>query len=195
MGLYQKLKSRKLAGEKPNLDSLTSAELKKMFIEELKSDSLIADLFDVKKSKITYLRRKHGITIRNSIVEKFLDSDSDMAQKFNEDMKKEILTSENISKISIALTHFAFRNGPIEDMHADMTKNITDKDMEILNKYMVNRIAYIFTLIKEENWTEFNYLIDQLAMMFGQHWDEAIPDDGGNSEAFKKFVKNIGDFL
>ncbi|MFB6468851.1 hypothetical protein ACE38V_19015 [Cytobacillus sp. Hz8] len=90
-----------------------------------------------------------------------------------------MLTDDNITKIAKAITHFIFRNGPIEDMHADVNKNITDKDMKILNKYMVNRLAYIIILIKENRWFELNFLVNQFDFLFGQNWDNAKPDDGG----------------
>lgn len=52
-----------------------------------------------------------------------------------------------IHKLSVTTAHYAYRNGPIEDMHADKNKNIYDKDMKILNKLIVNRLATIFRFI------------------------------------------------
>lgn len=167
MELYKRFKNKKDAGKKMKLDDLSPEELKILFIEESKTDRMIADLFEVVPSKITYLRRKHGITLRNSAIEDFFNPQSDISKNFNSEMKKVTLTSENITKISKALTHFAFRNGPIEDMHADSTKHITDRDMMTLNKYMVNRLAYVFKLLNEDKWAEFNFLVEQMDFMFG----------------------------
>lgn len=89
------------------------------------------------------------------------------------------------------MAHFAFRNGPIEDMHANASKNITNEDMKKLNKYMVNRVAYIFTLIIEDRWMEFNFLVEYMNLMFGHHWDEAIQDDGGMGELFEKEINKF----
>jgi hypothetical protein len=113
-----------------------------LFIEENISDGRIAELFNVKPSKITYMRRKHGITFRNSIVDEIINT---IPTDVNEKSKEERFIVGNITKIAKAITHFSFRNGPIEDMHADRNKNITDEDMKVLNKYMVNRLAYIFS--------------------------------------------------
>ncbi|SLL37275.1 Uncharacterised protein [Mycobacteroides abscessus subsp. abscessus] len=111
--------------------------------------------------------------------------------ELNADIKEVMISNENITKISKAVVHFAFRNGPIEDMHADVKKNITDEVMKKLNKYMVNRIAYIFTLILEDRWLEFNFLVEQLDFMFGKHWDEAILDDGGMRELFENEINKF----
>ena len=41
--------------------------------------------------------------------------------------------------LSKGITQFAFRSGPVEKMHAN--NKLTQKDMEILNKFMTNQIA------------------------------------------------------
>lgn len=193
MKLYEMFIKSKEAGGSLNFENLTKEELKTLFIDESVSDARIASLFEVKPSRVTYLRRKYGITIKNSLIDQFLSPQSDIAEKYNKEMKGITLTKENINKISKALTHFAFRNGPIEDMHADPEKNITDEDMKKLNKYMVNRLAYVFTLIIEEKWGELNFLVEQTDLMFGGEWDNAIPDDGGNNELFIKFIEQLMD--
>lgn len=50
-----------------------------------------------------------------------------------------------IHKLSVATTHYAFRNGPVENMHAQ--GKLSEDNMMKLNKFIVNRLAYIFTLI------------------------------------------------
>ena len=47
--------------------------------------------------------------------------------------------------LSKAITQFAFRSGPVENMHA--RNKLTQKNMKALNKYMVNRIAGLLTTI------------------------------------------------
>lgn len=182
MRLYDKFSNRKKLGENIDLDELTPEKLRILFIEEGISDGRIAELFDVKPSKITYLRRKNEITIRNSIVDEFINN---IPKEIDEKSKEELFNDGNITKIAKAITHFSFRNGPIENMHADRNKNITDQDMKVLNKYMVNRLAYIFSLMIEDRWFEFNFLINSMDKMFGHGWDEADPDDGGMGELLK----------
>jgi len=40
------------------------------------------------------------------------------------------------------------------------------------------RVFYIFTLIIEERWIEFDFLIRETDKWFGHDWDKAEPDDG-----------------
>ena len=57
------------------------------------------------------------------------------------------LDFETIDMISKAITQFAFRSGPVENMH--VRNKLTQKDMRALNKYMVNRIAGLLTTISK----------------------------------------------
>ncbi|WP_025025593.1 hypothetical protein [Caldalkalibacillus mannanilyticus] len=189
MGVFEEHKARKASGETLLLDELTPDELKAMFIDEQKSDYLISQLFEVKESKITYRRKKFGITIRNSILDEYLLVKSEKAREMNKEYKQQLLQEENITMISKAITHFAFRNGPVEEMHADPNSQLSDADMKTLNKFMVNRMAYIFKLIVEERWIEFDYLIRSTDMMYGHNWDDAEPDDGGLRKLIEMILK------
>lgn len=56
------------------------------------------------------------------------------------------LGGENYTRnLSISLTHLCFRNGPVEDMHAD--GKLDDSDMMLLNKYMVDHLGFFFLLL------------------------------------------------
>ncbi len=63
MKLYELFRKRKQEGELITLEELSANDLEILFINESKSDNMITSLFEVKSSKITYLRRKFGITI------------------------------------------------------------------------------------------------------------------------------------
>ena len=56
----------------------------------------------------------------------------------------ETLQQFSIGTIAKAIVLDAFRNGPIEDMHAD--GKLSDDDMKTLNKHMVNKIARILEM-------------------------------------------------
>ena len=99
-------------------------------------------------------------------------------KKLNAQIKKTVISTLDIDTIAKAVTHFAFRNGPIEDMHADNNKNLTDQDMKVLNKFVHNRLAYVFELIMQERWAEFAFLVES-QKYFGSSWDKSEPDDGG----------------
>lgn len=189
MELYEELKTKKKAGMSLNIDELTPEILWKLFIEEKKSDYLISQLFDVKESKISYRRKKHGVTIRNSILDDFLLAKTEETMKINEKYRDKLLVDENLTMISKAITHFAFRNGPIEDMHASPNNQLSQEDMKILNKFMVNKIAYVFKLIIENRWIELDFLIKHTDMMYGHDWDNAEPDDGDNRKIIEMMMK------
>jgi hypothetical protein len=190
MSLYEKLNDRKKSGEKLKFDDLSDKEFKQLYIDEKKSDSILAELFDEKKSKITYRRKKLGITMRNILFDELLLGKSVKAKEMNSRVKDHIFNIENLNIIAKAITHFAFRNGPIEDMHADPKKQLLDNDMKILNKFMVNRLAYVFKLIIEERWFEFNLFVIHTDLMYGHDWDEAEPDDGGTIKLMEKMIKD-----
>lgn len=69
-------------------------------------------------------------------------------------------------------------------MHANPDKQLTDDDMKILNKFVHNRLTYVFDLIFNERWAEFACLIDA-QKFYGSQWDKAEPDDGGMKEFMK----------
>ncbi|GIO31788.1 MULTISPECIES: hypothetical protein [Paenibacillus] len=189
MGLYEELKTKKEAGMSLNIEELTPEILRRLFIEEEKSDYLNSQLYDVKESKISYRRKKHGITIRNSILDDFLLAKTEEAMKINERYRDKLLVDENLTMISKAITHFAFRNGPIEDMHASPNNQLSQEDMKTLNKFMVNNIAYVFKLIIENRWIELDFLIKHTDMMYGHDWDNAEPDDGDNRKIIEMMIK------
>ena len=69
-----------------------------------------------------------------------------------------MLNKDNIDTISIALTHYLFRNGPVEDMHSE--GKLSQEDMKTLNKFMVNRIAGLLQIINKEEWLKIELLLD-----------------------------------
>lgn len=80
--------------------------------------------------------------------------------------------NDSIHRISNMITHFAFRNGPIEKLHGNGL--INDEEMYELNKYMMNKIATIIHLLKEDKHKELITMVFSYDM-FGTNWDEAIP--------------------
>lgn len=63
MGVYEDLATAKANGNVLTLKDLSLEDLRSMFVDEHILDSMIAELYDVPKSRISYLRRKHGITL------------------------------------------------------------------------------------------------------------------------------------
>lgn len=50
-----------------------------------------------------------------------------------------------IHNLSVATTHLIYRNGPVENMHAD--GKLTDQAMKNINKFMVNRLGGVFSIL------------------------------------------------
>lgn len=122
-------------------DRVTEEELKHLYYEEGKTDREIAERFGVSMGKVVYKRRKYGISIKNMIYQQFMDENPELFAQLNENSRERLLRRENIDAISKAVTHYAFRNGPVEDMHAN--GQLSQQDMKTLNKYMVNRIRAV----------------------------------------------------
>ena len=57
------------------------------------------------------------------------------------------LDFETIDMLSKGITQFAFRSGPVEEMHA--RGKLTQKDVKTLNKFMANHIAGLLTTISK----------------------------------------------
>lgn len=79
-----------------------------------------------------------------------------------------------IRNMAIALTLFCFRNGPVEDMHAD--GKLSDSDMKILNKSIVNRVALVLRLLNLED-SEYLHLLLGANFGAGMNWDDPEIDE------------------
>lgn len=152
---------------------ITKSTLKDLYYEQNLSDNNIAELYGVSKSQVQYKRNKFGITFKNKIFDDFVSLNGDLFKCLNTDSKTRLLKPDNIDGIAKALTHYVFRNGPVEDMHAD--GKLTQEDMKVLNKYMVNRLAGILTAVHEGRWLQLELLYSFL-QNYGIDWDKAEPD-------------------
>jgi hypothetical protein len=83
------------------------------------------------------------------------------------------LDFETIDMLSKAITQFAFRSGPVEDMHA--RNKLTQNDMKALNKYMVNRIAGLLTTISKGDIANILKVLT-FYVSLSSHWDSCKPD-------------------
>lgn len=108
--------------------------------------------------------------------ERILTQVSDRLGVSRDDFLEEMLQSDEFrNKLSIAITHFAFRNGPIEGMHSDPNKNITNEDMKTLNKYMVDSIDAVLKMLSEDRF--FTMLFFALTSeVYGNNWDKPNPE-------------------
>lgn len=103
----------------------------------------------------------------------FMKQQGELFDNLNLDSKKRLLKKENIDKISKAITQFIFINGPIKDIYSE--EKISQNDMKILNKFMVNRIAGLLTAIGDNSWLKLELLLHYYKI-YGSDCDEAEPD-------------------
>lgn len=97
----------------------------------------------------------------------------------NKDLKtfqricKIYLTDNVIELVSKALAEYAFRSGPIEDIHCDDYggSRITQEEMKQLNKYMVNKIASLLKALSEGMCDEVACLLSWNGML-ASDWDK-----------------------
>ncbi len=171
--LYEKLVERKNKGEKLVWNDIKKEELEELF--EKRSDNMIAELYGVTTSQVKTKRKKWDIKLINYTIKNFLNEDSNkiLFENLKQGSKERLLKEDNIDIISIALTHYLFRNGPIEDMHSD--GKLSQEDMKILNKFMVNRIAGLLKTINNGEWLKLELLLNCYSL-FGKDWDKPIPD-------------------
>ena len=83
------------------------------------------------------------------------------------------LDFETIDMLSKGITQYAFRSGPVEDMHA--RNKLTQKDMKALNKFMVNRIAGLLTAISKGDIANALKVLTFYASL-SSDWDTCKPD-------------------
>ncbi len=182
--LYEELVERKNRGEKLEWDNITREELEELF--DKRSDNMIAELYGVSKSKVTTKRNKWDIKLINYAMRDFLNQGDNkkLFESLNKDSKERVLKEDNIDIISIALTHYLFRNGPVEDMHSN--GQLSQEDMKTLNKFMVNRIAGLLKTMNNGEWIKIELLLNYYKL-FGSEWDKPIPDTDEIDMRFSKF--------
>ena len=151
---------------------------------------MIADLYDVDANKVRYKRSKWDISIYSSeyFYKLFKDDNQDVFDMLDKESFDILKNKDNIDWISIALTHYLFRNGPVEDMHAD--GKLSQDDMKILNKYMVNRIAGLLKLANDNEWLKIRLMLSYFKL-FGQDWDKPEYDTEDIEQIYNSNIKAL----
>ena len=83
------------------------------------------------------------------------------------------LDFETIDMLSKAVTQFAFRSGPVEEMHSN--NQLSQKDMKKLNEYMTNRIAGLLTVLSNGDFDNVVKVLSFYATL-SSDWDKVEPD-------------------
>lgn len=196
---YEQLLDFKRNGKILDWNSITKEQLEKLFIYDEISNQRIADLYDVDYETVRRKRRKWDITIYSStyisrkLYDGFIGENKELFDILNTNSKDRLFKEENFDKIAKALTHYLFRNGPVENMHAN--HQLSQEDMKTLNKYMVNRIAGLLKLAYKGEWLKIELMLDFLKF-YGTDWDKAEYDTKEIDLIFesstKEFLKTQG---
>ncbi len=167
---YQELEEMKKNGIVLNWEEISKEQLEKLFIEGHVPNGLIADLYGVSKDQVRSKRRKWNISQKSAkyIYARYTEENSSLFAMLNDSSRERLWQEENIDFIAKALTHYVFRNGPVENMHS-MGK-LEESDMKTLNKYMVNKIAGLLKLAMDGEWLKIELLCNALRY-FGTDWD------------------------
>lgn len=181
--LYEELLKMKQMGISLNWDEISKEQLESLFIDEGILNNDIASLYDVTPEKVRYKRRKWNITIYSPkySYQDIMRENSELFLILNEDSKERLKGKENIDWIAKALTHYIFRNGPVEDMHAN--NQLSQQDMKTLNKFMVNKIAGLLSLINDGEWLKIEMLLAFMSN-YGKTWDKAEIDTSDIDKIF-----------
>lgn len=81
------------------------------------------------------------------------------------------MNAKQINDLSRALTHYIFRSGAVEDMHA--AGKLSQGDMKALNKDIHNRIAGLIVALKGGRIGDVQKLLS-LYSLYGSDWDECV---------------------
>lgn len=190
---YQELLKQIESGIHLNFDDITKEQLERLFYDDGITNGQIALLYNVPNERVRTKRRKWDIHNYNPkyIYKRYENKNSSLFKILNEHAKENLQGVVNIDWISKALTHYLFRNGPVEKMHAN--HQLSENDMKTLNKYMVNRIAGLLKLVHDNEWLKIELMLHRLKN-YGIEWDEVEFDTKDidlifKTEMDKEFMK------
>lgn len=155
---YTELKQLKEAGKTLDWKTISKEQLYQLAMIDELIDSQIADLYGVTNSQVKSKRYKFDLKHNYYSLES---------------IQRIFLNEQCIDMFSKAITEYAFRSGPIEDMHAN--NQLSQEDMMALNKYMVNKIAGLLLMLSKSEWDKINKTLG-FYLSLASGWDKAEPD-------------------
>lgn len=92
------------------------------------------------------------------------------------------IPKEYIAQIAKASTYFTFKNGPVKELVKD--KKISEEDLKMIQKYMDDHLAYLYTvLLEENNIKKFDLIVNTMNKFYVNDSEEVTINDDG----FDKF--------
>lgn len=95
------------------------------------------------------------------------------------------LPKEYIEKIIKASSYFIFRNGPIKELLDN--KKVSQEDVKNIQIYMENHLAYLYTILLEENnLQKFDLIVQTMSKFYVNDDYKVILEDGGFDNFYNK---------
>ena len=96
------------------------------------------------------------------------------------------IPKEYIAQIAKASTYFTFKNGPVKELVKD--KKISEEDLKMFQKYMDDHLAYLYTvLLEENNIKKFDLIVNTMNKFYVNDSEEVTINDDG----FDKFYDSL----
>lgn len=174
--LSRVLEPLKKEDETIDLECIPDSVFEQLFKIDRVDDSDVAECLNC--SELDVMVRRHHLNVPlsyklNASLEHLLGH-QEVNMKLKEQFVK--LSSEQIAR---GIVHYIFRNGPVESIHASHKGNsgrshsgILDTDMELLNKYMFNRVHYLIEALRNDRWIDIVTVLDAQIRFYGNDWDK-----------------------
>ncbi|MDO4535164.1 MAG: hypothetical protein Q4B63_05065 [Clostridium perfringens] len=95
------------------------------------------------------------------------------------------IPKEHIERITKASTYFMFRNGPIKELLDN--KKVSEEDVKNIQIYMENHLAYLYTvLLEENNLQKFDLIVQTMSKFYVNDDLKITLDDGGFDNFYSK---------
>ena len=95
------------------------------------------------------------------------------------------LPKEYIEKITKASSYFIFSNGPIKELLDN--KKVSQEDVKNIQIYMENHLAYLYTILLEENnLQKFDLIVQTMSKFYVNDDYKVILEDGGFDNFYNK---------
>lgn len=106
----------------------------------------------------------------------------------------EKIAKDYIAKIAKSSTYFIFRNGPVKKLYED--NKLTDEEIKEMQIYMQNHLAYLYSvLLEENNINKFDLIVSTMDKFYINDKEDVKLDDDGFDIFYNKLFNNVMDTI
>jgi hypothetical protein len=174
--LNRALESLRTEGRTLDFETVPDRVFEQLFKIDRVDDSDVAECLNCSEMDVMIRRHKLNIPLRYKINDRLEQLIGD--REVNAKLKKQFmeLSSEDIAK---GIVHYIFRNGPVESIHDSDKGNsvmkqgdVLEHEMELLNKFMYNRMYYLIDALRNDRWVDVVTVLDSQIRLYGNDWDK-----------------------